>query len=321
VHTTKTVNEGSSVAVGQNVSWTVRADIPRDETISKYELVDNLDTRLTYVPTATVSLTGTGVPALVACTAVNVPANCDYTLSYAAPQVKVVFTSHGRAALVTAWKADATAQVQLGITTQVNATAMNQANTNAASINNAATLFVNDADPTTSTDATVKVGDIKITKLDSSTGNPLPANKVAKFSVYLTQADAANRQNAISINGQTVFTTTPGTGALTISGLFFSDYVNGQSVADPANYRGYWVNEVEAPAGFELLAAPINIPVTDAGTDAANVDVENSPTSGGFVLPLTGGTGTLFLTIGGIAILAIVLLVARRRRSQDAAAE
>ena len=102
---------------------------------------------------------------------------------------------------------------------------------------------------------------------------------------------------------------TAANGELVISGLLFSNYVNGAQVANSADYRGYWVNEVEAPNGYQLLAAPIPTPVTNAGSDATNVEVLNVSTTGGFVLPLTGGMGTAILTVGGIAILAILSLI------------
>lgn len=216
---------------------------------------------------------------------------------------------------MTAWQADATAQVRWAITTTLNSTALNAANTAAASIVNTPVLTVNDATPKTGTPATVKVGDIKLVKQDAVSGNPLPNDLTAQFSVYRTEADAQARTNPISINGTTVFTTTAGTGALTISGLLFSDYVDGATVSDPAAYRSYWVNEVTAPTGYQLLADPIQVDVTAAGSDSTVIAVGNVPNTGGFVLPLTGGSGTAALTIGGVAILGIVLIVAVRRRA------
>ena len=44
-------------------------------------------------------------------------------------------------------------------------------------------------------------------------------------------------------------------------------------------------------------------------------DVVNVPTATGGFSPLTGGMGTAMLTILGLAILAAVIVVARRRRA------
>lgn len=320
VSTTKTVAEnGAFPAVGSNVAWTVQADIPRNSTISKYVLEDTLDSRLTYQPTAAVSLAGAGAQSLVACTdpAGTVPANCDYVLDYTAPKLTLTFTAPGRAKLVVEWQARPATKVQLQIVTQVNASALNAANTAAASITNAAVLTVNNAQPVTGTPATVKVGDIKIDKVRAgATGTKVGG---AVFSVYANENDAKNRQNPISIDGVTTWATNATTGEAVISGLFFSNFVDGVAVSDPANSRSYWINEVVAPSGYQLLAAPIKVDVTAAGVDVSPTQVQNVPTSGGFVLPLTGGMGTAILTIGGIAILAIVLLVARRRRNAEAA--
>ena len=102
--------------------------------------------------------------------------------------------------------------------------------------------------------------------------------------------------NPISLGGQSTFTA-GSDGTLTISGLRYSDYANGASVAagDPA-FREYWLAEVKAPAGYELLAAPIKFDVT-AATTAVGVDltIKNMPANAGFALPFTGGPGGLLV--------------------------
>ena len=108
----------------------------------------------------------------------------------------------------------------------------------------------------------------------------------------------------------------------------------------------YWISETVAPGGYELLAEPIPVvvavdaagvsTVTQVSVDAngkpvldeadfaeASVltTIVNVEKNAGFVLPLTGGMGTAILAIAGVALLAVVLIVARRRRSADAVAE
>lgn len=197
----------------------------------------------------------------------------------------------------------------------MNSTAKGAQSTTSAAINNTATLSVNDAADITSTPATVKVGDIKIAKTDSSTGDPL-TSEAATFSVYRTEDDAKNRVNAISVDGETTFQTSTTDGTVVISGLLFSDWVDGQSVAE-GSYRSYWVNEVTAPEGYQLLAQPVKVNVTAAGTDVATTTIADAPNSTGFTLPLTGGTGTLILTVLGAGLLVAVLVIARRRRARE----
>lgn len=78
----------------------------------------------------------------------------------------------------------------------------------------------------------------------------------------------------------------------------------------------YYLVETEAPAGYNLLTAPVTVQVTAAKNGTTVVDVtakvENST---GSELPSTGGMGTtLFYVIGGLMMAgAAVLLVTKKR--------
>ncbi|MCD7101126.1 SpaH/EbpB family LPXTG-anchored major pilin [Pseudoclavibacter sp. 13-3] len=320
VTVSKTADDAAARSVGDTsgtprdgVSWTVQGDIPKDESITKYVIGDPLDSRLTLkgslADSATVSLIGQDGTPLAG---VTLTRDTDYTVT---DNVTVTFTEAGRAKLVAAWKADAAAKVQLVIDTRVNATAAGAANTAAGTITNTATLTVNDATPVTDT-ASVKIGDIKIEKVSTASADTKLAG--AAFQVFASAADAKSLTNPINVNGVTEWTTGEN-GQVTIPGLFFSNFVNGKDVADTT--RTYWLAETKAPDGYQLMAEPIEAKVTAAGADVAVTQIANVPNTGGFVLPLTGGTGTILLTVVGLAILALVVFVARRRRAAEAAVE
>ena len=113
----------------------------------------------------------------------------------------------------------------------------------------------------------------------------------------------------------TVFET-PDDGSFTISGLD----------ADP-----YYLEEVEAPAGYNKLAAPVKVTITatiNATTNVGTATVtygENSTSTDtvkienktGVELPSTGGVGTtIFYVIGGLLMaVAVVLLVTKKKMS------
>lgn len=95
----------------------------------------------------------------------------------------------------------------------------------------------------------------------------------------------------------------------------------------------YYLKEIKAPDGYNLLAQPVKITITDDGTTTPAdgiVDDENATTgyvSGttitntkGFTLPTTGGMGTVLFTAGGVVLMGagLVLLVVflRRRRAK-----
>lgn len=314
VAVTKSIDDGAAVAVGENVSWAVTAQIPRDDVISEFRITDALDPRLTYVSSA-VSLTSG--PALI-------PADYTLGLDDVTGAVELAFTETGRAKLVQAWQeTNGGAEVLMDVVTTINATTLAQLDAGNDTIVNTAELFVNGTDPVSSPGdvdgpAAVKLGEFTIIKTNAA-DTPAPVTG-AVFSVYRTSADATARTNPIAINGATEFEVTEANGELTISGLLQSDFINGASVT-ANDFRTYWVNEVQAPDGFQLIAAPIEVEVLGIDGEATSYtvqNVENTP-GGAFILPLTGGTGTWFLSAAGAALLALVLVALIRRRAASAA--
>ena len=109
----------------------------------------------------------------------------------------------------------------------------------------------------------------------------------------------------------TVFTT-PENGTFTISGL---------------DAGTYYLEEIKAPAGYNMLKEPIEIVITasiDQTTDAGTATVTYNKTSTGDVmvenqtgteLPSTGGIGTtIFYIVGSLlAVGAVILLVTKKR--------
>ena len=99
--------------------------------------------------------------------------------------------------------------------------------------------------------------------------------------------------------------TTDATGAFTIEGL---------------DSDTYYLTEITQPAGYNKLAAPIKVVIDEKGNVTYNgeytgtVKVENKS---GAELPSTGGVGTtVFYVVGGLMVLlAVVLLVTRKKMS------
>lgn len=112
----------------------------------------------------------------------------------------------------------------------------------------------------------------------------------------------------------TVFETPDDDGSFTISGL---------------DTDTYYLEEVEAPAGYNKLAAPVKVTITATINTATNVGTatvtygENSTgtvkieNKTGVELPSTGGVGTtIFYVIGGLLMaVAVVLLVTKKKMS------
>jgi fimbrial isopeptide formation D2 family protein/LPXTG-motif cell wall-anchored protein len=299
---TKTVEDATATQLGDEVVWTIDGDIPNVDPIDGYKIVDQLDTKLDYVSAQVTLSDGT-----------TITQGTDYTIAFdaATNTLTVEFTAAGRAILA----AHNTAKVEVKVTTTVNAV---------GEIANTALLYPNQASfdvqpgepggPIVTPPVITKWGGITVLKTDEN-GAALAG---AVFSVYTSEADAEAGTNPVTLGGQTTFSVAAD-GTVTISGLRYSNWADGAAVApgDPG-YQDYWLVEVQAPSGYELLADPIQFDVT-AATTAVGVDltVENVPSNGGFDLPFTGGSGRAALSIVGLGLLlAAGAAMFMRRRAQ-----
>ncbi|WP_166869264.1 SpaH/EbpB family LPXTG-anchored major pilin [Salinibacterium sp. ZJ70] len=356
----KTVDNASVLTVGETVDWTIATDIPLlqnpsfdgSEPVSAtnpqfvapdaYRIDDTLvDEQLTLAPAFVEGANG-GIVVTVAGAALT--EGTDYAvvrdLSVTGQTTyRIVFEAAGLTKLAEAVNADATAQVEVTLTTTVQS---------ADEITNNANFFPNqnaitNNRPFPATPSQVKYGSTQLNKVSTDAAASLAG---AQFRVFASEADALAQTNPLmpavdtdNYDAATGTWTTPASGELVLEGLRFSNFADGEAqlpfldasgnqtdveadkATDNPKYQTYWLVEVEALAGHQLLAEPIAFTITSTDASATAFEVTNQHNTGAFVLPLTGGTGTAFLTIAGIALLAVVLLVARRRRAQAVTAE
>jgi fimbrial isopeptide formation D2 family protein/LPXTG-motif cell wall-anchored protein len=299
----KTVADAPDVKLGDQVDWTISADIPNETVIDGYKVVDQLDAKLTYVGATALLEDGTALAD-----------GADYVVSFdaATNTVSVVFTDDGRALLAGRTET----RVQIVVSTKVNA--IGEIENVALAYPNAASFTITPGQPggpVVTPPVVTKWGGMTLQKVDENAA----ALAGASFSVYTNEADAKAATNPVDIDGQSVFTVA-GDGTLTISGLRYSDWANGAAVApgDP-DYRTYYLVETTAPAGYELLAGPVSFLINSA-TTAIGIDlsVKNMPSNAGFELPLTGGVGTgLLYVAGALMVVGAGLLFLRSRRKSS----
>lgn len=297
----KAVTDAPDVKLGDQIDFTIRGDIPNEPVIDGYRIVDHLDAKLTYVGTDVTLVDGTVLDA----------SDYDVVFDAATNTVSVIFTEGGRQVLAVR---QAT-RVQVVVSVVVNTV---------GEIENEALLYPNASSvsvapgqpggPVVTPPVVTKWGAITVEKINEY-GEALSG---ASFSVYTSEADAKAGTNPVVIDGQTTFTVAAD-GTLTISGLRYSDWADGGAVAPGSpGFRTYYLVENAAPAGYELLAEPIEFLVNSSTTTVGvDLQVKNVPSNGGFQLPLTGGTGTaLIYTAGVLILLGAVLGILRSRRTR-----
>lgn len=344
---TKTVTDATTMqanfgqaSVNENVVWTIDSEVPEIPGTSTdpwvaptaYKIVDKLDSALVY-DSVTVQI-GSGedwAPLTV---------NTDYTVTTPDPDpttgnentLTIEFGSTGLAALKGA--AAESKVVRTTVTTQVDKAAVAASTAGGLVIENDATIYINDAEKGKSvqTKPTTRFGNIDFNKVAKQGGAAL---KDAEFKVFASEEDARAGTNAL--RGDAIATSAIADGdtdaVVSLTGLRASNWANGVAVNE-TDYRVYWIVETKAPNGYELLAEPVPVVLLvdefgnaevksvswDGGALAVGDElssIENVQHNAGFNLPLTGGWGTIWLMIAGGTLLAIVLVVARRRRAEE----
>ena len=148
----------------------------------------------------------------------------------------------------------------------------------------------------------------------------------AQFKLYKEVGDAKTKTYAIAADGKI----TDWTNEASKATVFTSDK-DGKIEIKGLDADTYYLEEIEAPAGYNKLTDPINVVITatiDPATNAGTATVTYGEGSTGTVkvlnqagaeLPSTGGVGTtVFYVVGGLLVaVAVVLLVTKKKMSAD----
>lgn len=287
---TKEVGEPAGMVNGK-IPWTIKQTIPTlnsTDSLTRFEITDELDTRLLYTSDADVTV---GIDS-----GSSLTVGTHYTLSSPAEgstgTLKVTFTEAGMGILSQTGNQGKNVVVTFKTTVSENGEFENTAYTN-----------INDVEKDTNEVKTLW-GGILIHKKDAATSEMIDT---ATFDLYASDADGNKTGSPID-------------SATTTGGIASFDklWIGNETTTS----RDYYIVETGAPDGYVLNSVPQKVTVQKTGTGetatyVTQVDVLNrKPIIPG--LPLTGSSGTVIIVSAGVALLigaAGLLFLGRRRNS------
>lgn len=327
-------NAQKAYVVGDLVNWEIGSkidiakklyDIAATPTHGLVKITDELDERLTYDPLQSAQkavLTLTGGSGSVVLSAGDFTETITVAPVTGAQTIVWELTNAG---LELAQSKGSTG-ITVDFKTSVNAKAQNSGT---AAIENDATVNITYIDGSTTEEKPtvkpeIKLGGVIINKTNRDETVKL-AN--AKFKLALTKADAKNGVFLKDAANKDIEVTTDGNGYAQ-----FVDFTKVTPTIDWDNAQTFYLVETQAPAGYILKQAAVEVITTDDGTligtpqkqttvtvlnqgkDEPPIPKDENPT---FQLPLTGGAGTALFTAVGLLLMtgATVVLVRNRKKS------
>lgn len=303
---TKTVDK-DTVSIGQVVKYTVTGSIPDTTGYSEYvyKIHDELSIGLDFVNDSNGTATsGNKVTVKVAFK--------DGSDASTAPTEATLATDNSKKMSLdlSAWiKAN---QANKGKSFTVTYYAKVNKDAEVTNNNKASLEYGNNPDNTTTTtpsEAKTNTYPLDIKKINKKTSGLLAG---AKFSLYRSEADAKNGENAITVTGSNGSYVVDSASTTTEFESVENDLGGYNLRVNGLDAKDYWLVETQAPEGFNKLTDPIKVTITKDGdaewTVKKNdtlendkiIDVENST---GSLLPSTGGTGVI--VFAGVAILLV----------------
>lgn len=324
----KTVENLESFVVGDTVTWDIVIDNPSPQDSAGNIVPADLLRVVDVIEDAylTTQADGSGVNVVGPKGMVR---NTDYTVTVVPNAGKTTITINFTAGGLTKISQAPTESVHVTLATKIEQSGV---------IENSAQFFSseNQSDPKDIPGTSMKYGDYALVK--QSEGGPAGVSLAgAEFMVFVSEADALAAMDGdqealdrvvkpnVAVPGydqdRGVWATNDD-GRVDITGLRYSGFANGESFGDDdPRFVTYWLVETKGLDDHQLLAEPMSFLVNEDSATQSEQIIVNQYDRGGFVLPLTGGAGTLLLTIAGLALLATVLVIARRRQNATAAGE
>ena len=315
---TKLDNNHDSYNVNEEHTWIIRGGVPAGiGNATKYEISDTIDYRLTYQKGSPIVKLATKEG-----TELDLNAGIHYTLSEGTTVVegrtvdcfRVSLTSAGMTYVAqNLGSGSAIPEVRVYYNAIINSNAsMGEEIPNQAHLDYTNSAGVDyDAD---SDEPEVHTGGTNILKTDAA-GNVLEG---AVFKIARKAMADESAADVLTVDGETI--------EIVFEDFYMTSDLSGEMVTEVTTdaegkaviyglaYGTYYIVETKAPAGYNLLTAPIKVEIHAAShltevdgvmdQDGNVIDNTVKVINTRFVLPETGGVGTSVFTVTGFAIIA-----------------
>lgn len=293
------VDDKSTVDVGETVNYTITGKVPDYTGYATYTylITDTMSTGLTFKKDVKVTIGGTDVT-----TACTVTYDVDGNANKFTVSIPVKNYTFG-------------AEIKVAYSAVVNKNAVAKIEKNSATLTYSNDPVNNTTATTTPDEETVYSAKIVIDKY--AAGSESTKLEGAEFYMY-KKVGEANKYYKVADNGVVSWVDTKETATK------MTTNAQGAASFDGIADGTYYLEEVKAPAGYNLLTGPVEVTVngttaTEADSSALTVTkaIENNT---GSLLPSTGGVGTtmMFIVGGALALGAAVLFVTKKRMSKNA---
>lgn len=339
-----------SVTVGQEVEWTITANVPSDiATYTKFDIIDELDQRLNFVANSVVvkGLDANGDDL------VDLDIVDDYVVTVTPADVdnketiKISLTTAGIAKLAAAKDI---AKLSVSFATTVNG---NIAVDEAAGNNDPNNIIKNDATIEFENDSTTETETITTPPTEVETGEIVIDKKASDGETDLTGAEFQLAPSSDDANAETFFKVlldetdtyivailaegdegydsaynwvirphaTSGLGYVEDDATFYAASFEGlqtHSVGENnvKTWNSYWVVETKAPNEYNLLGSPVQVTFKTGLTHC--VLTETVINKKGFTLPNTGGVGAILLVVSGIVLIGLAVILTMNNKKKPA---